>query len=249
MYVKIFDSLWQGSLYGQTDAQLVFIFLLAHCDADGHVRIVPEAIAGPTGLSIDRVRDALAMLEGPDAESGSPEQEGRRLEPIGEAGGRWQIVNYLKYRGMRDEEERRRQNREAKRRQRLSAKVSQGQPSSAQEEAEAEEEAVKHPCSKPRREPDGFDAWYSLYPRHVARRAAARAYAQALTRTDYNTLVEGVRRYRETLNGTEPSKIKHPATWLNGDCWLDEAEAPLERPKEPDDHSWIPPSLRGSGEA
>src|SRR3990172_4758342 len=151
VYAKVFSSLWCGTLYGKTDAQLVFIFLLAHADADGEVRVVPEAIAGPTGLTLEQVSSALSLLEAPDIESGSPEQSGARLERVGNAA-RWQITNYLKYRGLRDEDQRRKQNRESQQRFREkpkppSAEISHCQPPSAQGEAEEEVEARVSPPS------------------------------------------------------------------------------------------------------
>lgn len=127
MYAKVFASLWVGTLYGKTDAQLVFIYLLAHADKEGFVRAVPEAVAGATGMSPDRVASAIDLLESPDPESNSTELDGRRLERTGSHS--WQIVNYTRYRNIRDPEDRRVQNREAKRRER--ARVSNSQQPSA----------------------------------------------------------------------------------------------------------------------
>lgn len=75
-------------------------------------------------------------------------------------------------------------------------------------------------------EPAGFAEWYSVYPRHEARLAAVRAYKAALTRTDAATLLAAAQRYRDSVAGRPPDKVKQPATWLNGGCWMDE---PLSR--------------------
>ena len=60
------------------------------------------------------MRAALDELEAPDAESRSPEAEGRRIIRLDEhrAWG-WEIVNYLKYRAIKSEDDRREQNRAA----------------------------------------------------------------------------------------------------------------------------------------
>ena len=68
-----------------------------------------------------------------------------------------------------------------------------------------------------------FDDWYRHYPRKVARRAALKAYRAALNR-GHSTLElqKGARCYAVEVASSPKDRIKHPATWLNGDCWLDE---------------------------
>src|SRR5262245_34397802 len=61
MYAKIFKTLWTSSLAGKRDAQLVFIYLLAHCDPKGYVRMIPEGIAFFTGMPVPEVEAALAL--------------------------------------------------------------------------------------------------------------------------------------------------------------------------------------------
>lgn len=117
MYAKLFTSIYQGTLRGDTHGLVVFTNLLAHADAEGWVDIHPKAIAEEVGLSIEQVRTALSALESPDPESRSPEEEGRRIVRLDEhrAWG-WRIVNHAKYRAIRSEEERREQNRLAQQR-------------------------------------------------------------------------------------------------------------------------------------
>ncbi len=156
MFGKVFRSLWQGSLCGKADEQLVFVYLLANADSDGNAEMVQTIIAHQTGLPLDRVMAAIDNLMATDPQSRSPEQEGRRLLPLGDRNWGWQITNYPKYRAMRDENDRREQNRKAKAGQRgrgKSANVSQGQPQAAQAEAEAEAEAEgkkKHLSARPK---------------------------------------------------------------------------------------------------
>lgn len=143
MYAKLFSSLYQGTLRGRSDEILVFTNLLAHCDKEGYVDKHFRAIAEETGINQDRVREAIGILEQPDDESRSPEAEGRRIVRIDDhrAWG-WQVVNFLKYRGMRDEEARRETWRKstAKRRarQQVSTVVNTCQPPSTHTEAEAD---------------------------------------------------------------------------------------------------------------
>lgn len=233
MYAKVFSSLWQGSLYGHRDPQLVFIYLLAHCGRDGHVRAVPQAIAAATGMTVDDVESALALLEATDPDSNTTTEDGRRLERL--SPGRWFIVNYLKYRGMRDENDRQTQNREAQARyksKQRSAKVSHGKPQSAYAEgegdAEGEAEARKSkPLRAARAVAVGFQEFYQASPRKKDPRGAERAYRAALSRGHTPAaLLAGIQRYAAEVAGREPDKIKYPASWLNADAVLDEPDGP-----------------------
>lgn len=70
-----------------------------------------------------------------------------------------------------------------------------------------------------------FDDWYQQYPRKVSHGTAERAFATV--RRDgvsLETLIDGAKRYSAQVAGKEARYVKHPATWLNGKCWLDEPE-------------------------
>jgi hypothetical protein len=68
-------------------------------------------------------------------------------------------------------------------------------------------------------DPPGFAEFWARYPRQEAKGAAIKAYARALTLTDPDTLLDA-------LNRDWPSRkyTPYPATWLNGQRWLDEIE-------------------------
>ncbi len=135
MYVKLFTSLYQGTLRGRTNEILVFTNLLAHADQHGIVDMHWRAIADETGLSEKAVKAAILNLESPDIESRSPECNGCRIVRTDDhkAWG-WQVVNYVKYRAIRNEDDRREQNRLAQKRYResqrkqASAEVSPDKP-------------------------------------------------------------------------------------------------------------------------
>ncbi|MBK8772241.1 MAG: hypothetical protein IPM06_17710 [Rhizobiales bacterium] len=144
MYAKLFASLYQGTLRGCSDEILVFTNLLAHCGADGVVDKHFRAISEETGLSVDRVEAAIVVLESPDPESRSPEEEGRRIIKIDDhRSWGWRVVNHGKYRAIRSEEDRREQNRLAQQRWRDSKQnkpsVSTDKPSKPKQYTEAEE--------------------------------------------------------------------------------------------------------------
>lgn len=146
MYVKLFSSLYQGTLRGRSDEILVFTNLLAHADSYGVVDKHWKAISEETGISRERVEAAILNLEAIDPDSRSPEAEGRRIIRMDEhrAWG-WKIVNYGKYRAIRNEDDRREQNRLAQERfrNRHSNISKPRKPPSSQAEAEEEEEKKK----------------------------------------------------------------------------------------------------------
>jgi hypothetical protein len=113
VYTKVFRKLWDGSMCGQSDVQLVFIYLLSHCDADGMVCQPRAVIAAKTGLGLERVVTAIVVLESEDPASGSSEEGGKRIERPNEARDEWHVVNYEKYRKMQNDEDRRAQVRES----------------------------------------------------------------------------------------------------------------------------------------
>jgi hypothetical protein len=66
----------------------------------------------------------------------------------------------------------------------------------------------------------GFECFWNQYPLKKAKGAARKAYLNALKRASAEEIEAGARRYAATK--PEPAYTKHPATWLNADCWLDE---------------------------
>lgn len=77
-----------------------------------------------------------------------------------------------------------------------------------------------HP-KEPSLKHQGFDAFWSIYPRKVAKQAALRAWVKAVQVASAETIIEGARRYADDPN-RHPSYTAHPATWLNAARWDDE---------------------------
>ena len=113
MYAKVFKSMYEGTLRGHSDAQLVFVNMLANADAHGQVDRHFRAIGDETGLTVDEVRAAVTFLEAPDRESRTPEHEGRRIVRMdSHRDWGWNIVNYGRYRDIRSASDRREKNRQ-----------------------------------------------------------------------------------------------------------------------------------------
>lgn len=68
-----------------------------------------------------------------------------------------------------------------------------------------------------------FERWWSAYPRRVGKGSARKAYLIARKKTAERVLLEALCRDWPA----DEKFIPHPATWLNGERWLDGADPPL----------------------
>lgn len=233
MYAKLFTSIYQGTLRGNSHGLLVFTNLLAHCDKHGEADIHPRAIAEEVGLTVEQVRAALLVLESPDDESRSPEEQGRRIvRKDGHRDWGWIVVNFLKYRAIRDEDDRREQNRLAQERWRnknkpTSADVEANQP--IQKQIHKQEILSTPSASHPRKRGSagvaGFDLFWSAYPRKTAKSVALKRFVALAPDTDLlDAMIAAVQKQKtwDAWKKDGGAYIPHASTWINGRRWEDE---------------------------
>jgi hypothetical protein len=152
----IFSTVWREEMH----VKVVWITMLAMANRNGEVLASVPGLADAARVTLEQCQDALKKLAAPDEWSRTKEHEGRRII---EVDGGWRLLNYPKYREIRDADERRIQTRENVRayRERKKAatltvsRISPRKPRKAQAEAEADTEE-----SKPSRLPAG-DSWVS----------------------------------------------------------------------------------------
>jgi len=104
-FAKVYQKLWDGTLGPPTPPSgwQVLTVLLAHCNAQGIVDMTPSAIANRSGMTLEAVQEGLRILEAPDPESRTPDNEGRRIVLIDEhRTWGWRIVNHEVYRSSSD---------------------------------------------------------------------------------------------------------------------------------------------------
>lgn len=107
MFAKLFSRITESSLMEQpVMTRWVFVGLLAIADPHGHVIGTDVAIARRLNVTVDEFLRALEALMATDPDSNSPEMEGRRVVES-DCGRGYRLVNYLTYRNMRDEDQRR----------------------------------------------------------------------------------------------------------------------------------------------
>ncbi len=139
-FTKLFSSIIHSTIWREDmHVKVLWVTMLAMANKDGRVLASLPGLADAARISIDQCKDALSRLLAPDEFSRTKDFEGRRIE---EVDGGWALLNYTKYREMRDSDERRIQVREAVRRHREKKsgviKGNQCKPRKAQAEAEAE---------------------------------------------------------------------------------------------------------------
>ena len=89
--------------------------------------------------------------------------------------------------------------------------------------------SINH-VSEPKKQTDLFDAyfdqWWDIYPRKTGKTAAKKAAIKAMKIIEPHKLSEKLSEYVATKTDTPQKYIPHLSTWLNGERWNDELEAP-----------------------
>jgi len=143
-FVKIHDLILGSSIMDEdVETRFLWIVVLALADRNGNFRATPKSLARISNLRPMAVANGLEILQNPDPSSSTPDEEGRRLIQV--EPNEWHIVNYKKYRAMRDPDKEREDAAERKRRSRAK-KASQDVTENhyiAEAEAEAEAENIQ----------------------------------------------------------------------------------------------------------
>jgi len=107
MYAKLHDSIFGSSIMEEDiETRYVWFCLIAIADKDGFVDETIPALARRFNISENIMSKSVERFLQPDPASRTIDNDGRRIEPIRETFG-WKIINYEKYRDMRNTEERR----------------------------------------------------------------------------------------------------------------------------------------------
>lgn len=71
---------------------------------------------------------------------------------------------------------------------------------------------------------DHFDEFWACVPKKVGKGQAVKAWKTALKKADAFTIINAMRSYAQQREGQDAQFTAHPATWLNGERWADEAQ-------------------------
>jgi hypothetical protein len=104
-YSKLFSEIVTSSIWSEDDkTRIVWITMLALKDKDGFVAAAIPGLANAARVTVEECEKAITKLESPDKYSRSVDNEGRRVKRVD---GGWMVLNHLKYRDKRNDEERR----------------------------------------------------------------------------------------------------------------------------------------------
>lgn len=161
--------MYRGTLYGHWEAIVTMQQLVVLADADGIVDMTPQAIAAHTSIPLDIITKGLTKLEEADPYSRTPGEEGRRIVLIdGHKPWGWQIVNYLKYKHLKDSAEVREQTRERvrKHREKRNAEKQDVTLGNAEKRhTDTDTDTKKNRCTPAKAGyPDGFEVFWKAYP-------------------------------------------------------------------------------------
>lgn len=232
-FTKLFSGLTESTVWVEPyPTRILWVSMLSWADQHGRVWGSAPGIARRAGINLDEAEAALTSFLSPDRHSRTADFDGRRIEKID---GGWRLLNYGKYREMRDAESRREQNREAQQRHRdkmrlealgISQNVSNpaddadNKPGSAQAEAEAEVKNKNTRGEKPA--PDGFLKFWSAWPKSPRKGGKPECLKRWLAKgleADASRIVAHVELMKRGTQWQDPAYIPLPATYLNGSRW------------------------------
>jgi hypothetical protein len=227
LYGKVFLSIYDGTLYGHWEAIITMQQLIALADADGIVDMTPQAIAARTSIPFDIIERGLKKLSEPDPYSRTPGEDGRRIILIDEhRPWGWQLVNYLKYKHLRDSDEVRAQTRERvrKHREKRNAGVTASNASNAEKRyTDIDTDTKKHtpPYS------GAFLRFWGSWPKNERKASQGKCWAVWL-KADFDLQAETILAHVDGLkssDGWQRGFVPAPLTYLNQRRW-EGAEAP-----------------------
>ncbi len=217
-FVKLDCGIIHSSLWAEdSDTKICWITLLLLADATGFVRAAASAIAREAGIPAEVARRALDLFQGPDDESRTPDNQGKRVEKVD---GGYRVLNYEKYRE-RDYTNAERQKRWRKSQKSNVTGVTQPLPVTPRNtcRSRVQKQSKKESASKSRGDCEEI---YEAYPRKVAKPEALRAIQKAINRgTSASTLLACTKLFAVTTD-LDVRFIPHPATWFNQERFNDD---------------------------
>ena len=239
MYGKLFSQMYDGTLgtQGPWEALVTFQQMIILADRDGTVDMTAEALARRTTVPLGVIKLGIGILEQPDPQSRTPDEDGRRIARLDqEREWGWRIVNYAKYRAIRTAEDRREYHRQyaTGRRAKRAKSTNVNKPTGvnpkqpiAEAYAKAEVEVQQTPSPNGSGEVVGLDFadFWSAYPRKVGKGDAFKAWVKIKPAAPLVARIVSAavaQRSCPDWQREEGRFIPHAATWLNRQGWEDE---------------------------
>jgi len=229
----VFNSLFMSSIMDKDiHIRWVWMGFVVDRDKNGEVYGTDRALASRWGVSMPQFADALHVLSGPDPDSTSDKDEGRRIRKV--SNNRWLVVNHEEY---RSSEQYARQKEQARERQQTKRDKGRHAPSrsvtlpsvsvsdssgtiraSRDNTEESLEEGLKEWASK-----DRFETFWDLYGKKVGKSKCSDRFC-ALSIKAQTAAIEAIPRHRKMWAAEQRGTkyMPNPQTWINQKKWEDE---------------------------
>lgn len=256
MYGKHFESMYTGSMFGKGPTVFaVWGYVISHTRKDGYVELNPHLLAATIGCKASEIDDAIEFLCQPDEKSRSKDEDGRRM--IREAEFDYRVVNYLSYRNILNEDERRDYNRQKQRESRarkqaasnhVKRSVNDMSAVSAHTDASASVnniyraknavDAASNHVNDSQHLDAVFERFWKAYPKRAVnnpKKLARKTWDAWIKQgVDPRVMIAGVERYARFCEATGKIKteyVKQAKSWLGPDYegWLQSWDLPADR--------------------
>jgi hypothetical protein len=240
VFTKLFHSILDSSIWCRDDkTRILWITMLAMADKIGTVNAALPGLAGRARMTIEECGEALGELMAPDPYSRTKEYDGRRIEEIE---GGWRILNYMKYRDLGMDEQRKAYFRAKKREERsktdkvdpmsnckqnvqdMSNSLSVSVSVSDKKEGDCKE-GEDHPVDVMFRE------FWEAYPRKIAKTVAYTAFWKTIkAKASFEDIMAAVHAHSlsDQWKKDDGKFIPYASTWLNQKRWEDVLESSRE---------------------
>lgn len=224
-FTKLFSGLTESTVWVEPyPTRILWVSMLSWADKRGRVFGSIPGIARRAGINMDEAEAALVSFMSPDRHSRTPEHEGRRIEKID---GGWRLLNYAKYRELRDNEDRLEYQREwdrANRPERYKTPTLPTNPTEirpAPTKAEAEADKNKNTRGE-KAAPDGFLNFWKAWPASSRKGGKPECLKRWLARgleDSAPAIVAHVEAMKSGKQWADPQFIPAPLTYLNQSRW------------------------------
>jgi hypothetical protein len=231
MYGKIYDTIYDGTLYGHWEAIVTMQQLIVLAGPDGVVDMTPQALAARTSIPLKIIEKGLKILMAPDPHSRTEGDDGRRIALIDDhRPWGWRLVNHAKYMRLRNMDEKREADRariSAKRRKNSHVADSRNQSLLVRDVAHSDTDSDTDRSTTLFAEANGaWDEFWKAYPRKTAKQVALKAWKRVKA-DEISALMAALEVHKGSEQWTR-GVIPHPATWLHQRRWEDETVSTLD---------------------
>ena len=164
-----------------------------------------DTISKETGLSVMQVRTAIKKLESTNEITSKPTSKNRLIT----------IINYSNYQDDNKQDNKQITNKQQTNNKQITTTNNDNNDNNENNENNDKQDIyIVH-----------FEKFWEEYPRKLDKKKAKSKFIGLSKKgVDYEEVIAGATKYKQycQANNTLREYIKHPTTWLNGECWKNE---------------------------